>query len=78
MKIVINIPTEKVKQVAGAVALMSGDDAPDGLGDAIEKTEEVDVTDTFDDGVPDGLVQGLSLCVLTKILAEFEAKAGND
>lgn len=78
MKVIVNIPTEKVKQVAGVVALMSSDGVPDGLGHAIDEADEVDITDMFDDEVPDALVLGLSVGALQKIIAELEAKAAND
>lgn len=80
MKVIINIPTEKVKQVAGAVALMSSDGVPDGLGHAIDEADEVDITDMADSGDDSDtvMIQGLAICALSKIATELEAKAGND
>lgn len=80
MKVIINIPTEKVKQVAGVAALMLSDGVPDGLGHAIDEAAEVDITDMADSGDDSDtlMIRWLAICAMSKIATELEAKAGND
>lgn len=69
MKVTITISNEKVKQIAGVIALMSSSGAPDGLTQAIDETEETDITESIDEADRDKLHLALSIYALQKIAA---------
>lgn len=76
MKIIINIPNEKVKSIAATAAMMAGETLPAELAVEIDATSEVDITEDLESD-PDMKVaiQGFALTAIGKIIEKCEVKA---
>lgn len=75
MKIIIEIPTQEVKQMAATVALATGNNLPENLSQVADGTAEVDITEILkSDAETQVAIQGMALVACQALIDKCEEK----
>ena len=73
MKIIIEVPNEKVKSLIATAALATGEDIPEGLIDLIGATTQVNLTEEIEeDPELKSLISGLGMMAGGKLIKKLE------